>query len=932
MATRNLFLFLGLFFVLNGTYSIKAQSTVPLVLNEYCVSNVPAIAPSPTPIPAVDEVGEAQDFVELYNNHTAPINLSNFYLSNDKNNLKKWKFPASVMQPGDYKVIWLSGKNITLGENVHTNFNIDQCKNQWIILSNAAGVIYDEVKVRPAKAGHSWGRVDKDVIAAESWRIFTAQTAKFPNGTPAGTGYAPTPIIVTSSSTNFDALPNAGGFYADGGQIAYFRLNGQTFDTTYSCYDIFYTKNGDYPKAILPVTGSTFYYADSTKSNIAMDKTTIIRAIAVLNPTRTCPASTELPSFCETNTYFTDIEYTSFDPNFGVLSIALDQADQGWFNTNGTATTVHVEYYDNKVQVSEGYAMITRPPQELWATAQKGFYINKDDRFGFGCNFEGNIFNVEGLGTTPRRVFPTLHLKAGDYESHAAPSGTTGVSYGTGIRDIVMQSIAAKYDLKVSPLHIKPCVAFVNGVYWGVYDLREVYDKYYENYYNGQAMDSLDLDFVNQCQETWVSYWDGTFSHYGNSFNLDVYNTVNTKSMKGTVVSNSDYKKVIDHLDKESFIDYMVLNSYAMNGDLWCHNVTLARGGKSLSKKGGKWHFYLWSVPSAFNFTAINPTGGATNNVQLSPCNIYNTNYVPTTNAFNAHGRILKKLFDPLNGNFGFQLEYKNRYQDLLNGPLKCDNVLKQFDFVYNLFLKEMKYHEDPSSTPRPGKFFSKQDLWDTNMAKLRKIVENRCYYMNNTAFNAKGCYGLTGPYAISVDVTPQGSGKVKLNSVVLDSYPWYGSYYQTTMSFKAIATNTDYAFHHWEFRDGPVPNDPLSWDSVGVNFNRSGSVLAVFTDKRNPISSTGDGANLPTGFTPNGDDLNEIFRPLGSGEFVSEFQMTIFNRWGQEVFRSIDPLDGWDGRYKGQEAQTGVYAYFITYKNVYNESKLVKGNVTLTR
>jgi hypothetical protein len=40
----------------------------------------------------------------------------------------------------------------------------------------------------------------------------------------------------------------------------------------------------------------------------------------------------------------------------------------------------------------------------------------------------------------------------------------------------------------------------------------------------------------------------------------------------------------------------------------------------------------------------------------------------------------------------------------------------------------------------------------------------------------------------------------------------------------------------------------------------------------------------------------------------------------------------GWDGNFNGAQAQTGVYAYYITYKNVYNELKTVKGNVTLVR
>ena len=106
--------------------------------------------------------------------------------------------------------------------------------------------------------------------------------------------------------------------------------------------------------------------------------------------------------------------------------------------------------------------------------------------------------------------------------------------------------------------------------------------------------------------------------------------------------------------------------------------------------------------------------------------------------------------------------------------------------------------------------------------------------------------------------------------------------------------------------------------------------VMAVFTDLSNPIAA---GSNIPNAFSPNGDGNNDRFKPLGSGAFAGDFQMSIWNRWGQEVYRSTDPTsDGWDGKFNGQDAPTGVYAYIISYKNIYGESKIVKDNVTLTR
>ncbi|PBQ31215.1 hypothetical protein CNR22_05355 [Sphingobacteriaceae bacterium] len=939
MITRKLLLVFGFFFILNGTQTLLAQmATYPIILNEYCVSNT-------GPIGATDEKGVLNDYVELYCNHTQSISLANFYLTNDRVNLKKWKFPSNfpVLQPQNYYLVWLSGKNTNDGVNFHTNFNVEQCKNQWIIISNASGVVYDSIFVLPTKGGHVRGRVDYDNIGNGAWKLFTSQSPKFANGTPAANGYAPKPNIFLNTQLTFTSSASEGVFIPEGSApLAYIRLQGNNYDSTTSCYNVFYTKNGDYPVPFydnLTQSGQTYRFNDSLVP-ITLEGTTMIRAIAVPklnNPN--CPVNT-LPSFCETNTYFIGTEHNGFSEEFGVISIALDKADTAWFNGSQGAysPSVHVEYYDKKKQISEGYGMMTRPPQEQWITSQKGFYIHKDDRLGSGCDFEGDIFNVEGLGTTPRRVFPILHVKAGDYESHSGSAlQAPGTSYGTGIRDIVMQSIAAKNNLNVSPLHIKPVVAFVNGAYWGVYDLREVYDKYYEQYYNGQSLDSLDLNFVvrgstNSPQEGYVTYWDGSKSSFAptSHFNTNVYDI----TMKKVVSSNTaDYQKVMANMDKASFIDFMALNSYAMNSDLWTNNIALAKGGQS-NKNGGKWHFYLWNMPSIFNYTAVSPSGQPVYpNYALPPCYLFNaagatTLYVPTSNALNGHGNIMTKLMR----NPTFKAEYIARYQDLLNGPLKCENIIKQLDYVAALYSKEMKYHEDPASAPLPGKFPSTDQLhlWDTNVSVLRKVIQLRCFYMQD-AFKNGNCFGLTGPFNISVDVRPKDAGSVQLNTTVLPYYTWYGEYHQSNITFKGIpASSSDYKFHHWEI-DGPIATG-LSSDSIVVNWNTGGNVVAVFTDKRNDISSSGDNTNIPSGFTPNGDGLNDDFRPLGSAEFATEYQMTIFNRWGQEVFRTVDVFTAWDGRFRGQDAQTGVYAYFISYRNIYNEQKLVKGNVTLTR
>lgn len=91
---------------------------------------------------------------------------------------------------------------------------------------------------------------------------------------------------------------------------------------------------------------------------------------------------------------------------------------------------------------------------------------------------------------------------------------------------------------------------------------------------------------------------------------------------------------------------------------------------------------------------------------------------------------------------------------------------------------------------------------------------------------------------------------------------------------------------------------------------------------------------NIPNGFSPNGDGNGDYFLPrqfLSGG--VKEFDMQIFNRWGEKVFetKSIDGK-GWDGNLNGKQQPVGVYVYLINVAFEDGAAENYKGNVTLLR
>jgi gliding motility-associated-like protein len=66
----------------------------------------------------------------------------------------------------------------------------------------------------------------------------------------------------------------------------------------------------------------------------------------------------------------------------------------------------------------------------------------------------------------------------------------------------------------------------------------------------------------------------------------------------------------------------------------------------------------------------------------------------------------------------------------------------------------------------------------------------------------------------------------------------------------------------------------------------------------------------FPNAFSPNGDGLNDVFRPVAGGAGPDQYSLQIFNRWGELVFLSSDWREGWDGTYQGKPAELGVYVW----------------------
>lgn len=86
----------------------------------------------------------------------------------------------------------------------------------------------------------------------------------------------------------------------------------------------------------------------------------------------------------------------------------------------------------------------------------------------------------------------------------------------------------------------------------------------------------------------------------------------------------------------------------------------------------------------------------------------------------------------------------------------------------------------------------------------------------------------------------------------------------------------------------------------------------------------------IPTAFTPDNNGVNDILYPSVTFASPVDYKFTIYNRWGDVVFFSTNPLEGWNGYYEGNRCPAGVYAYHISFSTAENKSFVDSGTITI--
>lgn len=894
-----------------------------VVINEYSAANFNT---------TTDNFGDTPDWIELYNAGGAAVNLNNYYLSDKLTNPLKWQLPNININPGERIRFWASNRNTIMGLNYHTNFKLTQSEgNDYVVLSDNAANILDMVDIEPMQRNHSRGRITD---GNATWGVFSTPT---PGGANAGsfTTYATKP-----------SMSMAPGNYPGAIAVA---LSSPDPGVT-----IRYTTNGSDPTA-----ASTAYVAP-----INVASTTVIRAKAFSSN----PAV--LASFIETNTYFINVNHT-----MPIISISSGNYTN-LFNNTMPEIYGHLEYFNaNEVFQFESYGESNPHGNDSWSFPQKGIDFITRDEEGYDNQMDYPIFD----GST-RPSYQRIMLKAGASDNYPFAWGP-----GCHLRDGFVQTYAMKIGLEMDGRRMEHCIVYLNGQYWGIYEIREkANDADFTNYYYNQEEDEIDV----------LKYWGGLNVDYGSAVDWNnLYNYIMTNSM----AVQANYNTAASWINVNSVIDYYIYNTYVVNTDWINWNSMWWRG---FGSPPVLWKYVMWDMDNTYNL-GQNYSGWPSTGYNGDPCDL--DAVFQNAGANMGHMDIFNALMD----NDGFRNLFVTRYAELLSGPLTCPPINAHLDSIVNVLTPEM-----PGQIARWGGTLTE---WNDNLDFLRDEINGRCSVITQGAID---CYEVTGPYDVVVMVDPPLSGDVVFMGNNLTSYPWSGTYFGTTViDMQAVAAMgwnfdywelnnhvvapginatdvnftlnandtiiahfiqpdslkiryrvmppltgqinmngftipsypyldnvapgevynlaaipaTNYTFDHWELNNHTI--NPSTTDSLGsITVATSDTVIAWFKEIPTPPEPYIEPPTIfvPNSFTPNGDELNEYFQIYFNHRILSA-KIEIFDRWGVRLYSSDDMNFKWDGKFKGQLLPQGVYAYKLTYvDDEKNYPQTIWGHITL--
>ncbi len=528
-----------------------------LVINEAMYSNKGFL---------LDQDNDSPDWIEIYNGGGQSINLKNWQLTDDASDDEFWTFPSYILGPGEHMIVFASGKDRYENGAFHTDFKLGLMEES-IYLVSPLGEIVSSIAPSCAPANLCLGRKPD---GSDSVMVL--------HPTP-GTSNNNAETVILDYKKDSLILSHSPGFYEEPFHLSLSHQNpGNT---------IHYSLDGSEPDEESPVYKEPLLIEDLTPNenrfaNIdpsddyiepgdLIFKGTPFRAVVY---SEGCPASR-----IETNVYFVnkklkgkyDVPVVSlitdpdnlFDDETGIYV----KGNHNNFAHHGKKweREVHVEVFDKKghhqLKQNCGARIHGRGSR---GAPQKSFRLYAREEYGQA------YFDFPFLEQKPQlRYFKRLLLRRIRDWSEIL------------FKDELCQHLVE--DMNIDYAASETVIAFVNGEYWGIYNLRERHDRYYVE--TNYGIKDPDLDIIGYDKHRLVI----------DEGNLDKYYELVNFLQYADVSSNTFYQEACKWIDIDALMDFYIAQLYLSNTDFPDNNLEMWR----IKSDTAKWRYFFFDMDAA---------------------------------------------------------------------------------------------------------------------------------------------------------------------------------------------------------------------------------------------------------------------------------------------------------------------------------------------
>ena len=407
---------------------------------------------------------------------------------------------------------------------------------------------------------------------------------------------------------------------------------------------VYYTTDGSLPTR----------YSQMYNGPVSIDKTMVVRAISAAEGAMDSPAV-----------------YASYiikgDHDLPVMSITIDPVDFYYLNANagtkGLEYQAYVDFYEEDGGFSIPCSISAFGGNARWQT-KKSYALRFSKEFG------PSQLNYKIFDNRDNSVYQALVLRTGSTDWTEAY-----------MRDILSTSLVDDYtDVEVQAY--KTCVVYINGNYWGLYNIREKINKsFIEEHFN------IPAETVN------IARIDGQVTAGSNAGYNELRNFCNTHDIS----KDENYDYLCEHLDMEELCDYWIAETFTTNND-----ILNCRFYQSDEYDDGKWHYIYYDQDYAFYNINVNYYTQHMTNIE----GMGGTNHFENT--------IIRNLFK----NARFRELWLERLAYNLQYTWNPDITVKRLEEIHEMLEPEMEHNLERWNLSRAH--------YEESVDFLRNFLKNR--------------------------------------------------------------------------------------------------------------------------------------------------------------------------------------------------------------